>query len=236
MNRKIFLVLTFTLLIALLAVGCGQTADPAEPEEEYQYQNGVYFGASTASRGYLDVEVTIENDEIVEVIFTEYTNAGVIKDENYSYDGWQPAIVELQQAFKENNSDDADVVSGATSTSNKAIEAVGNALRRAEGYDGAFDGVFMGFSDADDRGYTGIALVTVQGGNITEVELLEANAEGEFKDEDYSYEPFFDAVSEMQSRFIEANGQSVDLFSGATGSSEKWIQAVERALNNAGIQ
>ena len=38
----------------------------------------------------------------------------------------------------------------------------------------------------------------------------------------------------MADWFVEADGPEVDTYSGATGSSERWMEAVESALEKAG--
>ncbi|MCW3490979.1 FMN-binding protein [Dethiobacter alkaliphilus] len=245
-NRRNVLALVLLLAVALVAVGCGNNTDNAGDNNEgnqdnqeqasNQYENGTFTGVSTESRGYVEAQVTIENDEITEVVLTEYTNAAVVKDENYSYEATLPAIEELEAAFVANNSSEVDVVTEATSTSNKAMEAVANALALAEGFDGTFDGTFMGVSEPDDRGAVGIALVTVSGGDIVEVELSEVTGDGDFKDEDYSLDEFHEAVEELPARFVEANSAEVDAYTGATGSSEKWMEAVADALQKANVQ
>ncbi|EEG76810.1 FMN-binding protein [Dethiobacter alkaliphilus] len=249
-SKRVLLAAVLLMVVALVAVGCGDGAgnnegdnnqnNPGNENNEQttanQYQNGTFTGISTANRGYVEAQVTIENDEIVEVVLTEYANTAVAKDENYRYEPWEPAIAELEAAFVENNSSEVDLITEATSTSNKAMEAVANALALAEGFDGSFDGTFMGASQPDDRGAVGIALVTVSGGDIVEVELSEVTGDGEFKDEDYTYDEFHEAVEEMPARFVEANGAEVDIFTGATGSSEKWMEAVAEALQKANVQ
>ncbi len=235
MNMKKILKFKFPLLVAglaatLLIAGC-------EAEEENgvaQYEDGSYTAVSEADeRGYAEAEVTITDGEIVEVSLKEYDDLGMQKDEEYEYDIWHEAIEELPERFVEANSAAIDVYTNATSTSEKSMDAVDKALQRAEGYTETFDGTFMGVSEVDERGSLGIALVTLQNGDIIEVDLKEADEEGEFKDEEYDYEPWVEAAEEMPERFVEADSAEVDVYTEATSSSEKWMEAVERAMEKA---
>lgn len=92
---------------------------------------------------------------------------------------------------------------------------------------------YTGYSDANEHGYAW-AKVTVRGDDITRVELMEILSTGNEKDyETYQYEPSVKAYEEMPERFVEADSADVDVYTGATHSSEKFIQAVERALDYA---
>ncbi len=248
MNTKKVLKIKFSLLAAALAAtlilaGCEEASEEEpEPDENgveeengaEQLEDGTYTAVSEADeRGYAEAEVTIADGEITEVSLKEYDDLGEQKDEDYGYDVWHEAMEELPERFVEANSADIDVYTDATSTSEKSMDAVDKALQRAEGYTDTFDGTFMGASEVGEQGYVGIALVTLQNGEITEVDLGEADEEGEFKDEDYDYEPWVEAAEEMPERFVEADSPEVDVYTDATSSSEKWKEAVERAIEKA---
>lgn len=92
---------------------------------------------------------------------------------------------------------------------------------------------YTGYSDANEHGYAW-AKVTVRGDDITRVELMEILSTGDEKDyETYQYEPSVKAYEEMPERFVEADSADVDVYTGATHSSEKFKQAVARALDYA---
>lgn len=94
-------------------------------------------------------------------------------------------------------------------------------------------GTFTGYSDATDNGYAW-AKVRIEGNNITEVELMEILSTGNEKDyETYQYGPAVKAHEEMPDRFEEADSADVDVYTGATQSSENFKQAVSRALDYA---
>lgn len=235
MKRGAYLIIS-TLLVVFLVVGCGSDPVVENPGAitDGEFQDGTYTAASNANpRGYVQAEVVIEDGAIASVSLKEFTDRGQEKDAGYAYDVWHEAIQELPSRFVDANSAEIDVVTEATSTSEKAMDAVSKALARSQGYAESFAGMFMGISEVSERGGWGIALVTLDDqGNITEVELKEMTADG-FKDEDYAYEEWHDAVAEMPQRFVSANSSEVDAFTGATSSSNMWMQAVEDALQKA---
>ena len=216
--KKLTIFLVTTLLIFSMAfVASAQTK---------------YVGYSEANdHGYMEAEVIMEGEEILDVVLTEYRQTGKTKGSEYSYEEFHEAMAVLPEKFVEANSADVDTVSGATGTTNKAKQAVKMALDKAEGIT-QFDGKYLGVSEASERGSQGVAWVTVSNGEITDVKLAEYS-EGEAKGDDYSYDKFHNAVDEMPERFVEANSHDVDIYSGATGSSGRWKQAVMRALVKA---
>ncbi|MGM0420790.1 MAG: FMN-binding protein [Bacillota bacterium] len=198
---------------------------------------GEYVGYSTASdRGFVEAHVTIEDGEIANVELIEWQNTAEQKDDDYSWEEWHDAMELLPERFAEANSADVDMVSGATGTSEMAIEAVEMALAKAKGTT-QFDGRYMGFSEPSDRGNIGVAWVTLEDGNIQEVrleEVQESDGERSLKDEEYSYDEYFEAQENMPERFVEANSADVDVYSGATGSANLWMEAVADAMEKAG--
>ncbi|MFW6036136.1 MAG: FMN-binding protein [Halothermotrichaceae bacterium] len=107
------------------------------------------------------------------------------------------------------------------------------AMDKADGIT-QFNGKYLGVSDASGRGSVGVAWVTVSDGVVTDVQLAEYS-DGEAKGDDYSYDNFHNAKETMPERFVEADSYDVDTYSGATGSSTRWKQAVLRALVKAGL-
>ena len=202
-------------------------------------EDEIYTGYSQVDDrgGYVEAEVSLEAGQITEVNLTEFIDTGEVKGPDYDgIDEFHEAMEELPERFKEANDYDVDVYSGATGTSNKAIEAVKMALEKAEGVSD-FDGTFFGASAITERGNRGIAHVTVEGSEIKNVVLKEIDDidEGEFKGEDYGLDEFHDAKETLPERMIEADSYDVDTYSGATGSSERWIEAVKDALGKLDI-
>ncbi len=229
MLKKLFVaVLALAFVVSFLVTGMA----------DGHLEDGEYVGFSEANdKGYVEAHVTIEGEVITNVELIEWRDTGVAKDEDYRLDEWHEAMDLLPGRFVEANSTDVDIVTGATSTSEKAMGAVEMALAKAEGQE-VFDGTFLGFSEVSERGGKGLAWVTVEAGEIVDVNLEELqDDDGSFvyKDSDYSYDVYHDAQEEMPSRFVEANSADVDVFSGATGSSGMWSEAVADALSKAGL-
>ena len=261
----LFLVVVFSLV---LVVGCdGETDDEDatngsgdeiadDTTAEGDYRDGVYTAVSQFSRGYVEATVNISNDEITDVSFVEYTDLGVEKiyeDYHQRFPMLEEAHDTLAAEMVNNNSWDVDVVTGATSTSNKAMEAVKFALEKAstDARDATyFDGTFFGMSAVGERGW-GIAHVTIENDEIVDVKLEETTAASdedgeavydavdrqvfELKDEDYGWDAYHEAQDIIAERILEAKSPQVDTYTEATGSSNMWMEAVEDALNKARI-
>lgn len=95
------------------------------------------------------------------------------------------------------------------------------------------DGIFIGYSDATDSGYA-MAVVQIKEDAIVDVILKEftrLSIEKDFSRCDYKLAAY--ANSEMRRRFIASGSGQVDYVTGATISSERYSQAVGRALLKA---
>lgn len=123
-----------------------------------------------------------------------------------------------------------------------------------------FDGVYMAISEKSDKGWT-IAWVTIGNDKITGVNIhsttpaKEKDAEGkivkdaegkdvirkdaagnvvfERKAAEYPWPQYHEARVELPKRFIAKNGADVEVFTGATGTSNQAKQAVAEALKMA---
>lgn len=238
--KKIFsLALVMVLALGLLA-GCGSAT----------YEDGTFVGISDEGRGYVKVELTMEGDKITAIDVFEFTNLGIQKDYDtygnatFTGDMLKDAHETLVADIIEANGTDVDVVTGATSTSNKVIQAVERAMElalvEAASDNTYFNGKFMGV-ERDDRGAV-IVLVTIQDDVITEVTMSETSIrDGAENVKDYetygnptfSGEMLKDAHETLAQRFVDANGPEVEAVSGATGTSTKAIEALKDALENA---
>lgn len=252
--KKGLLVLSVILMFGLIfAAGC-ETDDDVSI-----YEDGTYTGvsANANNRGYIEVTITIENDEITEAAIIEYDGMGLAKDyESYGVEGTfdggdlKEAHETLEARFIENDDWNVDVVTGATSSSDKAMSAVEVAMKKAmvdKPENQYFDGTFMAISDQGARGW-GIALVTIENDEITGVELFETaqvrdedgepvQGEFELKDEDYGWAEFHEALDYIADSVLEKQTtEGIDAYTEATGSSNMWLQAIERALEAASIQ
>ena len=106
----------------------------------------------------------------------------------------------------------------------------------------AQDGVFTAEEpEFSERGHKAVVEVTLEDGQITAVAYDEVYEEGGGKKGDSEYNAtmegvsgisFDDAVAELEAALIESqNIDEVDVVSGATSSSEKFVSLVKEALN-----
>src|SRR5690606_8252031 len=226
--RQVHLILGVVLAVAIFSAAAG--AAPAV------YQDGTYVAVSDADdHGYLMAIVTIKDGKIAQVRLTEMNGFGAPKPASYPWEPYHEAMKVLPGRFVEANDWDVDIVTQATGTSESARQAVQRALEKAAKVPGGknFDGTFFGRSAADDHGYD-TALVTIKDDRIVAGTLGEVQADGTWKDfSTYPWEPTDKGKEQMEQAFVAANGVEVDLITGSTSSSKKWIQAVTNALKAA---
>lgn len=95
------------------------------------------------------------------------------------------------------------------------------------------DGTYVGWSDAGARSMQ-YAKVFIKDGEIAGVILREYTDRLVEKDwTTYGWPQFGEAARSLGAKFVEAQSAEIDVYTGATGSSTGWIQAVERALTKA---
>ncbi len=217
------------MVVALTFASCGGRGATGT----FDLEDGTYEGASDAShRGYVWVELEISDGEIVEVEMKEFRGDGSEKTpETYDYEEWAVAVEELPAAVIEAQSSEVDAIAGATSTSELFMQAVRRALGEEDDETGPFpDGEHVGYSDPGPRGYVS-AHVVVQRGTITDVQLREFQGDGSEKTpETYSFEEWAEAAEELPWRVIEEQSTDIDGYAGATSTSDKFVQALRRAL------
>ncbi len=237
--KKVLVCVALLLFSLALVTGCDSEDNGGN---DLTYNNGTYTAVSTANdRGYVEATITIENDEITAVTTVEFNDLGDQKDwDSYPYAEAKEGHDAVAADIVENNTWDVDIYSGATTSSNKIMEAVKNAMEKAlvtpTSDNEYFDGTFMAISEKGDRGW-GIAWVTIENDEITEV-VLKETAKGEDesferKSEEYAWEQFHEAVEAIADAIIEAQSAEVDAYTGATGSSNMWMDAVQNALDSA---
>ncbi len=222
--------------------------------ESNTYNEGVFTAISEGDeRGYAEVSLTIENDEITDVEITEYDGLDVEKlDEAYGqrFEPMEEAHEYLAEEIVANNTWEVDTFSGATSTSEKVSQAARFAMEKAfveEAEQDYFDGTFMARSEGSERGWH-IAWVTIENDEIVDVELagttpVEEDSEPvfddagrqvfELKSEEYAHQPYHEGQEVIAERIVGYQEPEVDTLSEATSSSEQWIEAVEKALDKA---
>lgn len=92
------------------------------------------------------------------------------------------------------------------------------------------DGEYFNYSEADNYGFAS-AKVTINDNKIVNVQLTEYNERGQPKDmSTYPYQPTIRGFEVMAQRFVEKNTADVDIYTGSTHSSKKYIDAVNKCL------
>ena len=205
--------------------------EPEEPEEpEIVYEDGTYTATGSGYMDELEVEVVIEEGEIVTIEVLSHDETENIA--NLAFEELEEAIISAQDA-------DVDTVSGATGTSEGYLEAVGAILTEAqeeeapaeeepeepeepeeideEMEDGTYTATGAGYNDDIE------IEVEVEDGEIVSIEVLSHE-----ETEDIA-EPAFE---DLEAAVLEAQSADVDTVSGATGTSEGYLEALNNALNN----
>ncbi len=231
--NKFFILIIINLFLVIFLLGCQQLNQMGNVKEKK------YIGYSDATNhGYAWAQVTKKNDDITDIKLMEITAKGNYKDfETYKYKPSIKAHQKMPGQFEKGESAQIDDYTKATHSSQKYKQAVTRALKIAKGnLEGKyFNGKFQGSSkDKDEYGHA-IALIEIKKeDDITAVELKEVSSEGKFKDfSNYKYKPVIKAIKEMTARFEKANSANVDTYTGATNSSQKYIEAVNNALLHA---
>jgi major membrane immunogen (membrane-anchored lipoprotein) len=101
--------------------------------------------------------------------------------------------------------------------------------------EGLADGVYTGQTEKDERGNYGEAKITISGGKITAAEYVEYTDDGKPKSKEngYEYEAALESFEALANELVEKqNVDEVDDYSGATGTSAKFREAVKIALNS----
>lgn len=208
-----------------------------------ELRDGVYRGRGYGYKSWIVVEVTIEDGEIVSI---EVVSSG--DDESY----FNRAKAVIQRVLL-SQSVDVDTVSGATYSSNGILEAIANALAKAQGGSASSSsakasaasssssasskpastsGVDVGESTYVDGTYTGRAYgykswikvaVTIEGGKIKTIVVI---SEGDD-------EAYFDKATAVIKGVLKKQSTDVDTVSGATYSSKGILAAIENALSKA---
>lgn len=198
-----------------------------------ELEDGTFVGTGEGFGGPIEVEVTVEGGEIVEITVLDHSETEGVSD---------PAFEEIPAEIMESNSTDVEVVSGATYTSTGIREAVVNALsgegevseeetedsedtetEDEETVSGDFeDGTHTATVDGHNGPLT--VEVTVEDGVITSVEVTEHEETEGLSDP---------AIEDVPAAIVENNSTDVDTVSGATVTSEAIIEAVNTALNGS---
>ncbi len=211
--------------------------------EHAGYPDGTYTGTGTGFNGPLTVQVVIQNGKISDISI-------VNSSDDASYLNHASALLKAIVSVQSTN---VDVISGATFSSAGLIEAVRDALKKAQGdssSDQALpqpvtlpqkDNIEVPIVSAvtepalyQDGVYTGSGLgfagmitvkVTVQAGKISGITMISNSDDS----------PYIDQASALLKTIPAAQSTNVDAVSGATYSSSGIIEAVRDALKNAAV-
>ncbi|SDL92174.1 FMN-binding protein, partial [Halarsenatibacter silvermanii] len=196
--------------------------EPEEVEEEPEVtEESSFTGAGEGYNDEIEVEVMVEDGEIIDIQVLEHEETPDIAE---------PAFEDLIDDVIAAQSTDVDTVSGATGSSEGFLAAVDNALAELEEPEepeeeeealfeaGEYTGIGEGYNDDIEVN------VTVNEVEITNIEVIShGDSEGLAEL----------AFNELEDSVISARSTDVDTASGATGSSEGYLQAVEAALDEA---
>lgn len=231
---KILIASLFTMLIVSFlftdSIGLVSFGDEGETVAVDEVEDGTYIGTADGHNAPLEVEVTVENGEIADVVVLSHEESDGIAD---------PALEEIPTAIVDNNSAEVDIVSGATITSDAIMAAVNDALAGTPGEpsdaateepaddeedvevsDNVYeDGSYEVTVDAHNGPLT--VEVVVEEGTISSVEVLEHEETEGLADP---------AIEDVPAAIVASNSTEVDTVSGATVTSDAIISAVDEAL------
>lgn len=211
-----------TVFVAVSFAGCARRA---------VYVDGMYSGYSgqdgTGSLGH--ITITIAGDRITRARYVELMPK---TRSNYPYWTAVDAVATMQSRLIESGNITAvDAITKATATSSRLAEAVDDALRNAGGPSSYTDGTYVGYSDADDLGNIGYAVITVSGGKVADAKLADLQVKNK---DNYQYQVSLDAWSRLdQSLLTSQNVTRVDAVTGATNTSALFREATSAALEMA---
>lgn len=199
-----------------------------------KYRDGSFLGlVKDAKRGDTVVEVVLKAGKITGVNILMPTREDVAK-EKYppALEAWDKIPAQIKER---NSTDGVDLVTKATSSSKKYLQAVEMALENAKIKPDLPNGVRW-----HDGNYVGIARdpkhgdciveVVIKKGKMAEVNVIAPTAKYM---ETYGYAPGREAYREMPQRILKAQSADVDIYTKATSSSKKYIDAVKDALRQA---
>lgn len=96
------------------------------------------------------------------------------------------------------------------------------------------DGMYVGRSQPDERGWFGEIEIRIADGRISEVNYEEMNQQGELKGEDYPYPGGPESHDDYEARLVEQQDpEQVDAISGATQTRDRFVEAAQDALRKA---
>ncbi|WP_050635442.1 FMN-binding protein [Candidatus Stoquefichus sp. SB1] len=111
-----------TLFLVIMLCGCSQQKKQEESKKTI-YKDGTYTTSAIGYGGEFQVETTIKDDKIEDIVVKEH-------NETPSIGG--VAVEQMITSMKKENKYDVDTISGATKTSQALKEAVKEAMEKAK--------------------------------------------------------------------------------------------------------
>jgi len=198
------------------------------------YEDGTFVAYEQDDHGDLVIEYVIERGSLVDVNMINPFKL------NYDYEPGKIAFLEYPyKALMAENPAEVDVVSGATSSYESYNKAADMALSIA---DGSYKGnKYYGVAENFAHGHILIE-ITVEGEEITDARFITANTELDAREklmpakgEDYPHEAAIEYFNNFPEKVVENQG-NVDMVSGATHSYHDFNDALNMAMEQAGLK
>lgn len=204
---------------------------------DVQHKDGHYVGYVPNDHGDVVIEVVIERGQITDINMLNPFKL------HYKYEAGKKAFLEWPYMVLEKQSAKHDVISGATHSCHDYEKATQMALDIASGnYDG---NKYYGVAENFEHGHV-VVEITVEGDKITDCRLITANPEllkkedgreklMPAKDDSYPHEVALKYFKEFPEKVVENQG-NVDIVSGATHSGHSYNEALDMAMEQAGLK
>lgn len=257
---KYLLYISLLLLCVSCAADQPETEQEKPPDhsgQQPEYEEGVYSvqEGEFDDHGWKPmVTLIVENGKITKAYYDEINEEDQLKSFDQDYlERWKEnsgenlltAGPKLAEALIEQQDPDGiDDISGATSTCEKFKDLVATVLEESPQSDegnGYYDGLFKAEGQYDERGWKAFVAVVVRDGNITNAYYDEVNKDtGKFKSYNDEYLTNWKENSGtnmkearpilVQNLIDQQNPEEVDTVSGATSTSDKFKELMQKAL------
>ncbi len=253
--KKYLGILAIVVLVTVLFAGCTEdpavedpgTEDPGTEDPGTALVDGTWEGhtAMNPESDHASVDVatlTVVDGEITEVDYYEHqVGTASAKDENYPYEEYFNAVDEMSaQLLETQDIESVDAYAGATGTSNSFVAAVETALENSTTTNTYYNGTYFAKTEVGERGYYSVGYVTFEEDEVTHVLYEERNFEEDHtpkNTENYDYEEYFNAVDELSTQIMDTQDpESLDVYAGATGTSNSFIEVMEEIFAQATVK
>ena len=198
---------------------------------DVKWEDGEYVGYKANDRGDLVILVEIERGKIADL---DILNRFKL---NYDYEEGKKAYLEYPHIVESKQTADVDIISGATGSSNSYNKATQMALDIAsDNYEG---NKYYGVAENYEHGHV-VVEITVENEKIVDAKLITGDPESDTnmlmppKTEDYGHKPAYKYFKNFPDEVVENQGK-VDIVSGATHSGHSYNEALEMAMEQAGL-